>query len=160
MASLPLPSSTERGQNRAVALSTGTILRRGFTKRCPVCGQGHLFRHWLRMVHACPRCGLRFRRVPGHWLGSWFLNICVAQTVVVLILVIGVAATYPDPPMVALTILTVVGALAAPLLFFPFSRTIWSAIDLAMVPLDFDDGVAPGFELEEEVDDVRRRGAA
>jgi len=143
-----------------VALSTSTILRRGFVKHCPVCGQGHLFRQWVRMVDACPRCGLRFRRVPGHWLGSWFLNICVAQTVVVLILIIGVATTYPNPPMLALTVLTVIGALAAPLAFFPFSRTIWCAIDLAMVPLDFDDGVAPGFELEDEVDDLHRGGPA
>ena len=44
---------------------------------------------------------------------------------------------------------TVIGALAAPFLFFPFSRTIWSAIDLAMRPLEFDEGVAPGFELDE-----------
>jgi hypothetical protein len=90
--------------------------------------------------------------VPGHWLGSWFLNICVVQTVVVLVLLIGVAATYPTPPMFALATLTVVGALATPFVFFPFSRTIWSAIDLAMRPLEFDDGVPPGFELEDELE--------
>jgi len=102
------------------------------------------------MLSACPRCGLHFQRVPGHWLGSWFLNVCVVQTVVVMVLIIGVATTYPDPPMLALTVLTVLGALVTPLLFFPFSRTIWCAIDLAMRPLEFDDGVAPGFELEDE----------
>jgi uncharacterized protein (DUF983 family) len=143
-------------QNGRVALSTGTILRRGFVKHCPVCGQGHLFHHWLRMAPNCPRCGLHFQRVPGHWLGSWFLNICLVQTVVVLILIAGVAATYPTPPMVALTLLTVFGAIATPFLFFPFSRTIWCAIDLAMRPLEFDDGVAPGFELEAEVNEARR----
>jgi uncharacterized protein (DUF983 family) len=138
-----------------VALTTGTVLRRGFAKHCPVCGQGHLFRQWLRMVPECPRCRLRFQRIPGHWLGSWFLSICLVQTVVILTLIIGVAITYPDPPMVLLTILTVLGALLTPLLFFPFSRTIWCAIDLAMRPLEFDDGVAPGFELEQELNDVR-----
>lgn len=133
-----------------MALTTGTVLRRGLAKHCPVCGQGHLFRHWLWMLPECPRCGLRFRRVPGHWLGSWFLNVCLVQTVIVLILVIGVAVTYPDTPMVVLTLLAVSAAIATPLVFFPFSRTIWSAIDLAMRPLDFDDGVPPGFELEQE----------
>ena len=39
-------------------------------------------------------------------------------------------------------------AVAVPFLFFPFSRTIWTAIDLAMRPLEFEEGVAPGFELE------------
>jgi len=131
-------------------------MRRGFAKHCPVCGQGQLFRQWVRMVEVCPRCGLHFQRVPGHWLGSWFLNICLVQTVVVLILIIGVAATYPDPPMLVLTLLTVLGAIATPLFFFPYSRTIWCAIDLAMRPLEFDDGVAPGFELEDDVEAVHR----
>jgi hypothetical protein len=102
------------------------------------------------MVAACPRCGLRFRRVPGHWLGSWFLNICLAQTVVVLILIIGVALTYPSTPIIALAVMDGVAAILVPVVFFPFSRTIWSAIDLAMRPLEFDDGVAPGFELESD----------
>jgi hypothetical protein len=108
------------------------------------------------MIETCPRCGLHFQRLPGHWLGSWFLNICLVQTVVVLILIVGVAVTYPTPPMVVLTALTVLGALATPILFFPFSRTIWCAIDLAMRPLEFDDGVAPGFELEPDFADVDR----
>ncbi len=54
--------------------------------------------------------------------------------------------------------LTVIGALVVPLLFFPFSRTIWCAIDLAMRPLEFDEGVAPDFELADEIDRVRREG--
>ncbi len=35
-----------------------------------------------------------------------------------------------------------------PLAFFPFSRTMWTALDLIMEPLELDDGVAPGYELE------------
>jgi uncharacterized protein (DUF983 family) len=139
----------------SMAMSGSTMLRRGLARHCAVCGAGKLFRHWVRMVPTCPRCGLQFRRVPGHWLGSWFLNICVAQTAVVSVLIIGVAVTYPDPPMGWIAMVTVAVALAVPLAFFPFSRTIWSAIDLIMRPLDFDDGVAPGFELEAEVDAVR-----
>jgi uncharacterized protein (DUF983 family) len=139
-----------------------TMLRRGFTRRCPVCGQGHLFRHWLSMVASCPRCGLRFARSPGQWLGSWFLNIVLAQVAVVGVLIGGVATTWPDPPMVPITVLVVVVALGVPLAFFPFSRTIWTAIDLAMRPLDFDDGVSPGFVLEEDRERWRteERGAA
>jgi uncharacterized protein (DUF983 family) len=139
-----------------MALPVSTMLRRGLVRHCPVCNEGHLFVHWVRMVPACPRCGLRFRRVPGHWLGSWFINICVVQTAVVLVLLIGVGLTYPDPPMVPITAATVLTALVAPFLFFPFSRTLWSAIDLAMRPLEFDDGVPPGFELEPDAERLRR----
>jgi uncharacterized protein (DUF983 family) len=131
------------------------MLRRGFTRRCAVCGQGHLFQWWVRMAEACPRCGLHFARVPGHWLGSWFLNIVVAQVAVVAILIAGVAVSWPDPPMVLIGTIAAVAAVVVPLAFFPFSRTIWTAIDLAMRPLDFDDGVAPGFVLEEDLEAFR-----
>ncbi len=108
------------------------------------------------MVDVCPRCGLHFRRLPGHWLGSWFINICVTQTALVLVLIIGVAVTYPTTPMPLLAALTLLAAILTPVSFFPFSRTIWCAIDLAMRPLEFDDGVAPGFELEDELERVHR----
>jgi uncharacterized protein (DUF983 family) len=129
-------------------MSTSVMLRRGARKHCPVCNQGHLFRGWVAMAEACPHCGLLFRRAPGQWLGSWFLNICVAQMAVALVLIVGVAVTWPDPPMWVLGSLDLLAALAVPFLFFPFSRTLWTAIDLAMRPLEFDEGVAPGFELD------------
>ena len=112
------------------------------------------------MVDACPRCGLVFRRIDGQWLGSWFLNICVAQAVVTLALIIGVAITYPEPPMWPIGIAAVLAAVVVPFAFFPFSRTIWTSIDLAMRPLEFDDGVAPGFELESEIDVEHHEPAA
>jgi len=139
-----------------------TMLRRGLSRRCPVCGHGRLFRRWVCMVDACPRCGLRFERSPGQWLGSWFLNIVLAQVAVVGVLIAGVAIGWPDPPMVPIALLAGFVALAVPLAFFPFSRTIWTAIDLAMRPLDFDDGVSPGFLLEDDLERLRadERGAA
>ena len=69
------------------------------------------------------------------------------QLVVVLILIISVAVTWPDPPMWIIGGATAGSALVVPFLFFPYSRTIWTAIDLAMRPLDYDEGVAPGFVL-------------
>jgi uncharacterized protein (DUF983 family) len=134
----------------------GTILKRGFAKRCPVCGQGHLFHRWLQMVSNCPRCGYRFARAPGQWLGSWFLNICLAQMVAVIFLIVAVAVAWPEPVN-----LWIVGAGLAATIgwvfgFFPYSRTIWCAIDLAMKPLDFDDDVAPGYELEVELAELRK----
>lgn len=142
--------------NGPVSITTGVLLRRGIRRRCPVCGQGGLFRQWVRMAPSCPRCGLVFGRISGHWLGSWFLNVCVVQTAVVLILIIGVAATWPEPPMWTIGSMVALSAVLVPLLFFPYSRTIWTAIDLAMRPLEFDDGVPPGFELESDRDVLER----
>ncbi len=92
-----------------------------------------------------------FGRLPGHWLGSWFLNVCVVQAAVVLVLVVGVGITWPDPPMLGIGIAATVTAIVTPVLLFPWSRTVWMAIDLAMRPLDFDDGVAPGFVLADDL---------
>jgi uncharacterized protein (DUF983 family) len=131
-----------------VALSTGTLLRRGLRLRCPVCGQGRIFTRWVRMAERCPRCQFRFCREPGEWLGSWFLNICVAQLLLVVVLVAGVAIGYPRPSVVGLGVAALVVTVGFPILFFPFSRTLWVAIDLAMRPLELDEGVAPLWELE------------
>lgn len=139
-------------------MSTSGMLGRAALKHCPFCGHGHLFRHWVSMVDACPGCGLRFRRIDGQWLGSWFLNIIAAQTAVALVLVIGVAVSFPDPDMVAIGGLGLLAACLVPVGFFPFSRTLWTAIDLAMRPLEFDEGVAPGFELD-QLDQRQQSGA-
>lgn len=133
------------------------MFRRGLARRCPVCGGGRLFRRWLAMEPACPSCGFVFKRVPGQWLGSWFLNIIAVQTVVCALLFAAVAITWPDTPSALLIGLAVGAAVAVPLLFFPFSRTIWSAIDLIMKPIGFDEGVAPGLFLEAELDDLVAR---
>ena len=42
--------------------------------RCPLCGEGKLFRGWLRMNAECPHCGLKFEREPGFFLGSIYIN--------------------------------------------------------------------------------------
>jgi uncharacterized protein (DUF983 family) len=112
-----------------------------------------LFRRWVIMVERCPRCGLRFRRDPGQWLGSWFLNICLAQLVVIGILIAEVATGYPGTSIVALGIIGALAACLFPLWFFPYSRTIWVAIDLAMRPLEFSEDVDPFWELEGDVAD-------
>lgn len=35
--------------------------------RCPCCGQGQLFRSWLKLNETCAVCGARFFRDPGNW---------------------------------------------------------------------------------------------
>jgi uncharacterized protein (DUF983 family) len=129
-------------------MSPTVLVRRGLIKRCPVCGGGHLFRHWVSMAEDCPQCGLHFYRAPGQWMGSWFINLCVDQAAIVIVIVVGVALTYPNPNMWVMGGLGAVIAVGLPFVFFPFSRTIWTALDLIAHPLDLDDGVAPGFELD------------
>lgn len=137
--------------NGRVALSTGTLLKRGFRKRCPVCGDRRIFRRWFRMPERCPRCHLRFAREPGQWLGSWFLNVCLAQILAVLVVLAAVVPAYPEPPTFGVIVAGGFAVVAFPFWFFPFSRSIWLAIDLAMRPLEFGEGVDPMWELDADL---------
>jgi uncharacterized protein (DUF983 family) len=112
------------------------MLARGCLKRCPVCGHGHLFRRWFTMIERCPRCGLRFERIEGHWTGDLGINTIVSFGALLLTLFIGIFATYPDIPAAPLLIAAVSVAALVPVGFFPFSKTIWLAFDLMMRPLE------------------------
>ena len=112
------------------------MLWRGLFGRCPVCRERRLFHRWFTMVDRCPRCDLHFERIEGHWIGAIGVNtVCVMG--LMLIVLGGVTfAWFPDPPPIApLLVAQIVIAVAGPLVFFPASRTLWSAMDLLMRPL-------------------------
>lgn len=119
---------------------SGTIMiRRGLAKHCPRCGAGHLFRRWFVMKPRCPACGYRFERDdPDFWYAAYFLNLMVTQAFLCLVLAWFLLQRNADananilPPLITGIAL----AIAVPVGFFPFSRTVWAAIDLAMSPLE------------------------
>lgn len=124
-------------------LTLSLLLFRGFTKRCPLCGGRNLFAGWFHMKDRCPRCAFPLERIEGHWMGALGMNTIVTFFALFTTIVVGVAVTYPDMPTVLLMAIAVTVAIVVPLLFFPFSRTLWSAVDLAMRPLEPDDDVDP-----------------
>lgn len=136
-----MDASEEREPAQPLTLSR--LLWRGATRRCPLCGQGGLFRRWVDMQPRCPRCNFSLDRVEGHWMGSMGLNIIVTFAALLLTLVIGIALTQPRIPAVPLIAAGAVVSIVVPVVFFPVSRTLWSAIDLAMRPLEPDDDVDP-----------------
>jgi uncharacterized protein (DUF983 family) len=124
-------------------LTLSRLLWRGFTKRCPLCGGDDLFERWFKMRDRCPRCAFPLERIEGHWLGALGMNTMVSFVALFVTIVVGVAVTYPDMPTLLLMGVAVAVAVVVPLLFFPFSKTLWSAVDLAMRPLEPDDDVDP-----------------
>ena len=111
--------------------SRGTILRRGLTRRCARCGSGKLFRHWTAIVDDCPGCGLHFERESGYWAGALAINfICTGGLFIITFIAIMIA-TLPDLN-VALTLAIVLPiAILGPIVWYPFSKTLWVAIDRA-----------------------------
>jgi uncharacterized protein (DUF983 family) len=124
-------------------LTVPRLLLRGLARRCPLCGGGHLFRRWFTIVDRCPRCGFRLERIEGHWLGALGLNSIVSFAAVLLAVVVGFIVTYEDESATVAVGLIVATAIVVPLAFYPVSKTLWSAIDLAMRPLEPDDDVDP-----------------
>ena len=113
------------------------MLLRGMVRHCPRCGTGHLFSRWFRMVERCPGCGYRFAREEGFQLGGYVINFGVTESLVCLVLAgyIIVASSNPDAAIWPVIVAGLIAAVVTPVLFFPFSRTIWAAIDLALTPL-------------------------
>lgn len=125
-------------------LTVPRLLRRGLTRRCPLCGGGGLFTGWFTVRDRCPRCAFPLeQRIEGHWLGALGINTIVSFGLLLLTLVVGLVATYPDIATGPLVTATVTVAIVVPLVFYPFSKTLWSAIDLAMRPVEPADDVDP-----------------
>lgn len=106
-----------------------TVFLRGATRRCPRCGAGRLFKSWFKIHDRCPRCGLRLEREEGGFLGAMTLNYLFTAVVWLVVLVVWLAMDLPDLHVPALTITSIAIAVLVPLLFWPFSKTIWASVD-------------------------------
>lgn len=113
------------------------MLGRGLLRRCPLCGSGGLFRGWFKMAERCPGCGYRFEREEGFFLGAYVINLAVAQGLVVILAVVPfivLLSRNPDTSIVPFLVGGVLGAALGPVVFYPFSKTIWTAFDLILRP--------------------------
>ncbi len=126
------------------------MVKRGLRKRCPRCGGGRLFRSWVRMKERCPHCGFKFEREPGFFIGAYFVNLAVTEGLlfIAVVVVVIVKNNNPDAGLVAPLVVAGVISVVAPVVTYPFARTIWSAIDLAMTPLELDEIVAARDHLD------------
>jgi uncharacterized protein (DUF983 family) len=119
-------------------------LVRALRLRCPHCGGGPIFTRWSRLLPACPVCGLGLERgEEGYWLGAYFFNLMAMEAVFSLWVVGFLLETWPDPPWTVFQISTAGLMLVCPIVFFPYSKTLFLAFDLLMRPPDADDFIAP-----------------
>lgn len=119
----------------------GELLWRGAIKRCPRCGGGHVYQGWFRMHERCPTCGIRFEREPGFFVGAYLMNFAI---VIVLLFIecmafVGWKATHQDAGVTVPIVAGLIIAVVAPLFFYPYSRTLWSALDMGGTPIEPDE---------------------
>ncbi len=116
------------------------MLARSMLLRCPRCGARQVFETWFRMVERCPSCRLQFERESDFFLGAYVINLAVTEGLLIVSLFVYIFQTVSDPgaPNGPVLVAALVFAVGGPLAFFPFSRTIWAAVDLAMRPVPMD----------------------
>jgi uncharacterized protein (DUF983 family) len=113
-------------------------LARALRGRCPNCGVDSVMRSWFKITPRCAACGLRFERdrdeEHDYWLGAYMLNFIVTEVVFAIGLLIALLATWPDPPWQLLLYGGGVLMVLTPIVFYPFSKSLWLAIDLVFRP--------------------------
>ncbi|MFN0091177.1 MAG: DUF983 domain-containing protein [Acidimicrobiales bacterium] len=133
---------------RAKPVSKPTLVWRAVRRRCPQCGcpGRELFARWFKVHDQCPRCGLRSERVEGHWIGSVGINTILSFAAMGATLVAGFVLTYPRIAALPIALVGLVVMIGAPLVLWPFSRTLWMALDLMMNPAEKGE-LDPRYEL-------------
>jgi len=111
----------------AERMSLWKILGRTLRLRCPTCGQGKLFRSWIRMERECSVCGLKYEREPGYFLGSIYFNYGVTAMIVTVSYLSLFAFTDIDKDVLLWSIAAF--CVVFPLWFFRYARALWIAWD-------------------------------
>lgn len=84
------------------------------------------------MRSACDRCGLRFERAPGYFVGAIYVNYAVTAVLVIGgYLTLWALGPVPTAWQLALWIPVV---LVFPLWFFRYSRSLWLALEYLVNP--------------------------
>jgi uncharacterized protein (DUF983 family) len=109
------------------------MFARGFTRRCPRCGSGKLFRRYISMVPDCPRCGLHFEREHGYWAGALAVHIMCVGGLFAVSFLVAMVLTVPYVPVPLMLAIFVPMMLVGPIVWYPFSKTIWVAVDRAFL---------------------------
>ena len=126
-------------------LTTSRVVWRGLRRRCPLCASPDIFDGWFAVRDRCPRCNYPINRQDDQWIGALGMNTIVSFTLLLGVIAVGFAVTYPDPPVAVLMAVALTVAVVVPIGFYPISKSLWSAIDMAMRGPEPDDDVDPRF---------------
>jgi hypothetical protein len=85
----------------------------------------------------------RAERIEGNWIGALGMNTIFTFGLLAVVLVVGMVLSWPHIAVAPILAIGVAVAVIAPIVFLPFSHTLWSAIDLLMRPPDPDDDIDP-----------------
>ena len=106
------------------------LLKRGVLLQCPYCGEGHIIKYPFWIKDCCPKCGYRFAPESGYFVGGYAINLVVVEVIALAIIVIILLRS--NLSLFQQEAIGIGAAILLPIAFFPWSRTIWMAIDLTL----------------------------
>jgi uncharacterized protein (DUF983 family) len=112
-------------------------MKRGFRGRCPRCGEGKLFRAYLKVANTCSACGLDFTPHRADDLPAYLVIVIVGHLVVPLALIIE--TEYAPPVALQLSIYLPVTLILSLLLLQPVKGTV-VGLQWALRMHGFDEG--------------------
>lgn len=119
------------------------MIGRGAVLRCPWCGHRRTFlRGWFQRHDRCRTCGIRWRREEGTELGALALNTVITFATLAIAMTVGFVSTSPDIPVLPFVLGLASVAIFLPVLIYPFTYTVWLAIDLRVHPPEHAELVA------------------
>lgn len=113
--------------DQAPPSSVGQAFSRGIRLRCPLCGEGRLFRGFIQMRKNCPECSFQFARAPGYFLGSTYINYGVTTllttwTYITLRFGLQMSKSVLIPVLATFCVIF-------PVVFFRYARSLWLSFD-------------------------------
>ena len=91
------------------------------------------------MAERCPRCGLKFERQEGTFVGAVGMNTILSFGLLFVGVVVFFVATYPDVPAGPWVFLVALAYAPVPVILYPVSKTLWLAVELVMRPVEPDE---------------------
>ena len=99
-----------------------TAIKRGFRGRCPRCGEGKLFRAFLKVDNSCAACGLDFTPHRADDLPAYLVIVIVGHLVVPIAL--GIETSYSPPVWLQLAIYLPITLILSLLLLQPVKGAV------------------------------------
>jgi uncharacterized protein (DUF983 family) len=116
-----------------------TAMKRGFRSRCPRCGEGRLFRAFLKVADNCDKCGQDFSAHRADDLPAYLVIVIVGHIVVPLALYIE--TNYSPPVALQLSIYLPLTLVSSLLLLQPVKGGV-VALQWALRMHGFDEAAA------------------